>query len=66
MDGLIVRPRNDMLPIRGVSSRLHWVSMHLERLTDSGTSLGIPDSNGAVAGSGDDAPPIGRVSNRPH
>ena len=63
MDGLVVRPRNDMLPVRRVSSRPHCVSMPLERLADSSTSLGIPDSNGAVGRSGDDALPVGRVSN---
>ncbi len=31
-------------------------------MADWSTSLGIPDSNGAVGGSGDDAAPIGRAS----
>src|SRR5258706_10938378 len=37
-----------------------------ERISDCSTSLRIPDSDGGVVGSGDDVPPIGRVSNRIH
>src|SRR5258706_10410147 len=57
------RPRNDVLPIRKVSNRL---DMPLERLAGCSTSLGIPGSNGAVVGSGDDVAPIMRVSNGRH
>jgi len=38
----------------------------LERIANRSTSLGIPDSNGGVGGSGDDVLPVGRVSNGPH
>ncbi len=51
-----------MLPI----GRLHPVNMPLERIANWSTSLGIPDSNGAVVGSGEDVAPIGRVSNGQH
>src|SRR5260370_1035629 len=63
---VVTRSRNDVLPVRRVSNRLNGVGMPLERLTDCGTSLGIPDSNGVVTGSGDDVAPIGRVSNGRH
>ena len=33
--------------------------MFAERLASCSISLGIPDSNGAVAGSGDDVAPVG-------
>src|SRR5882757_2299044 len=36
--------------------------MPLERIANWSTSLGIPDLNGVVVGSGDDVVPIGRVS----
>src|SRR5258706_11724776 len=36
------------------------------RIADWGTSLGIPDSNGVIVGSGDDVAPIGSVSHRIH
>ena len=55
-----------MPPIGRVSNGLHPVSVPLERISDWSASLGIPDSNGAVSGSGDDVPPIGRVSNGLH
>src|SRR5258707_415412 len=42
------------------------MNMLSERLACRGLSLSIPDSNGAVVGSRDDVPPIGRVSNGPH
>src|SRR5258706_392203 len=60
---VVIRPRNDVLPVRGVCNRLDRVSMPPGRLSSCGTSLGIPDSNGAVGGPGDDVPPIGRVCN---
>ena len=37
--------------------------MPVERIADCSTSRSIPDSNGAVGGSGYDVPPIGGVSN---
>ncbi len=40
--------------------------MPLKRIAHWSTSLSIPDSNGAVEGSGDDVPPIGRVSHGQH
>src|SRR5260370_1329053 len=40
--------------------------MPLQRLTNCGASLGIPDSNGAVIRSGDDVPSVRRVSNGLH
>lgn len=59
---VVIRPRSDVLPVRRVRNGLHRVSMPFERIADCITSLGNPDSNGAVAGSGDEVPPIGRVS----
>src|SRR5258706_3910174 len=38
----------------------------IKRSADCSTSLRVPDSNGVVAGSGDDVAPIGRASNGPH
>src|SRR5258706_238691 len=38
----------------------------MSRVADCGTSLGIPDSNGVITGSGDDVVPIGGVGNGPH
>src|SRR5258706_14991442 len=63
---VVIRPRNDVLPIRGVCNRLDRVSMPPGRLSSCFTSHGIPDSNSVVEGSGDDLPPIRRGSNRPH
>ena len=60
---VVRRPRDDVLPIRGVRNRRDRA---LARIADYSASLGIPDSNGAVEGSGDDVAPIGRVSNGPH
>ena len=40
--------------------------MPFERTADCSTNLDIPDSNGAVIGSGDDVLPVRRVSNRPY
>ena len=55
-----------MLPIGRVSNGVHAVSVPLEWITDWSTSLGIPDSNSTVVGSGYDVVPIGRVSNGVH
>src|SRR5258706_15784904 len=60
---VVTRPRNDVLPVRRVSNRLDLLGMALERLAGCSTGLSIPDSNGAIVGSGDDVAPIGRVSN---
>src|SRR5258706_10872254 len=65
-DSFFTRPRNDVLPVRRVSNRLDHVGMPLERLAGRSTSLGIPDSNGAIVGSGNDVAPIGRVGNGLH
>ena len=46
-----------------VSNRQYPVSVPLKRIPDWGTSLSIPDSNGAIGGSRDNVMPIGRVSN---
>src|SRR5258706_568383 len=50
-------------PIGRVSNGPYPASVPLERIPNWSTSLGIPDSNGAVRGSGDDVLFIGRVSN---
>src|SRR5258706_13916564 len=60
---VVTRPRNDVLPVRGVSNRPDRVGMPLERLSGCSISLSIPDSNGTIKGSGDDVAPIGRVGN---
>src|SRR5258706_11952 len=62
----VIRPRNDVLPLRGVCNRLDRVSVPPERIANWSMCLSIPDSNGAVTGSGDDVLPIGRVSNGQH
>jgi hypothetical protein len=51
-----------MMSIGRVSDRSRKIP--LEGLADRSTSLGIPNSNGAVIGSRDDVLAIGRVSNR--
>ena len=48
-------------PIGRVSNGVHPVSVPLS-ISNCSTSLGVPGSNGAVAGSGDDVAPIGRIS----
>jgi hypothetical protein len=64
MDGVVSRFREDVCPIRGRSGRGYEVSVPLEWVANSNSSLSIPDSNGAVTRTRDDALPFGRVSNR--
>ena len=54
MRGSVVGPRNDLLPVRRVSSSLHHVGMPLERVAGKSSGSSIPDSNGAVIGSRND------------
>src|SRR5258706_12033334 len=63
---VVTRPRNDVLPVRRASNRLDRAGMPLEKIAYCGTSIGIPDSNGLIVGSGDDVAPIGRVGNGQH
>ena len=63
MGSVAIRRRNKVLPVRGVCNRLDRVSILPKRLASCSVSLSILDSNGVVIGSGDDALPIGRVSN---
>jgi len=53
-------------PIGRVSNGRHRASGPLERASGCSPSPRFPDSNGVVAGTGDDVAPIGRVNNGPH
>ena len=52
-----------MLTIGRVSDRKHIISVSTERLSNDITSIGVPDPNGLVIGSGDDVQSIRRVRN---
>jgi len=60
-DSIAIRSRNNVLLIGRGSNGQHSCNVSLQRPTNPGISVGIPDSNCLVIRSRNDVPSIGRV-----